>query len=48
METIQGPSYLIHTVLQPSAAGAKAVRGMYMYLKISAEKAEIGQHAAEQ
>jgi len=55
--TVQGPSYLIHAVLQPSAgylihavlqpsaAGAKAVRGMY--LKISAEKAEIGQRAAE-
>ena len=42
--TIQGPSYLIHAVLQPSAAGAKAVRGTY--LKISAE-VEIGQCAAE-
>ena len=46
METIQGPDYLIHTILQPSAAGAKAVRGMY--LKNSVEKAEIGEHAAEQ
>ena len=36
----------IAAVLQPSAAGAKAVRRMY--LKISAEKkAEIGQRAAE-
>ena len=36
----------IATVLQPSAAGAKAVKGTY--LKISAEKkAEIGQRAAE-
>ena len=36
----------IATVLQPSAAGAKAVRGTY--LKISAEKkAEVGQRAAE-
>ena len=36
----------IAAVLQPSAAGTKAVRGTY--LKISAEKkAEIGQHAAE-
>jgi len=43
--TIQGPSYLIHAVLQPSAAGVKVVRGTY--LKISAEKAERGQCAAE-
>ena len=36
----------IATVLQPSAAGVKVVRGTY--LKINAEnKAEIGQHAAE-
>ena len=36
----------IAAVLQPSAAGAKTVRGTY--LKISAEKkAEIGQRAAE-
>ena len=36
----------ITTVLQPSAAGTKVVRGTY--LKISAEKkAKIGQHAAE-
>jgi len=36
----------IAAVLQPSATGAKAVRGTY--LKISAEKkAEIGQSAAE-
>ena len=36
----------IAAVLQPSAAGAKVVRGTY--LKISAEKkAEIGQHAVE-
>ena len=36
----------IAAVLQPSATGTKAVRGMY--LKISAEKkAEIGQRAAE-
>ena len=35
----------IATVLQPSAAGVKVVRGTY--LKINAEnKAEIGQHAA--
>ena len=44
--TIQGPSYLIHAVLQLSAAGAKVVGGTY--LKISAEKAEIGQRAAVQ
>ena len=37
--------YLIHALLQPSDAGVKAVRGMY--LKISAKKAEIGQRAAE-
>ena len=37
----------IAAVLQPSAAGAKAVRGMY--LKISTEKkAKIGQRAEEQ
>ncbi len=36
----------VAAVLQPSAAGVKAVRGTY--LKISAEKkAEIGQRAAE-
>ena len=36
----------IAAVLQPSAAGAKAVRGTY--LRISAEKkAEIGQRAAD-
>ena len=36
----------IAAVLQPSAAGTKAVRGTY--LKISAEKkTEIGQRAAE-
>ena len=45
-----GPHFPLTTeiaaVLQPSAAGAKAVRGTY--LKISAEKkAEIGQRAAE-
>ena len=44
--SISAANMEIAAVLQPSAAGAKAVRGMY--LKISAEKkAEIGQRAAE-
>ena len=44
--SISAASTEIAAVLQPSAAGAKAVRGTY--LKISAEKkAEIGQRAAE-